>query len=102
MNLLIEQGLSMPTVEVIYATIESQMLLNLVVAEDATIEDCIKQSGLLAEYPEIDLSVMKVGIFSQVKPLSYVVKEGDRVEIYRELIADPKVVRRKKAEAAKQ
>jgi putative ubiquitin-RnfH superfamily antitoxin RatB of RatAB toxin-antitoxin module len=92
----------MPMVEVIYATIDSQQLLSLNVSEQATIEDCIIQSGLMVQFPEIDLSVMKVGVFSQVKPLDYVVNEGDRVEIYRPLIADPKVVRRQKAEAAKQ
>ena len=92
----------MPMVEVIYATIDSQQLLSLNVSEQATIEDCIIQSGLMVQFPEIDLSVMKVGVFSQVKPLDYVVNEGDRVEIYRPLIADPKVVRRQKAAAAKQ
>lgn len=92
----------MPTVEIIYATIESQELLTLSVAEQATIQDCIEQSGLLVQYPDIDLSVMKVGIFSQVKVLSHSVNEGDRIEIYRALIADPKEVRRKKAEAAQQ
>ena len=102
MILLIEQEWSMPTVEIIYATIESQELLSLSVAEHTTIQDCIEQSGLLAQFPDIDLSVMKVGIFSQVKPLSHSVNEGDRIEIYRTLIADPKEVRRKKAEAAQQ
>ncbi len=91
----------MPKVEIIYATIESQELMTLDVAEKSTIEDCIVQSGLLAQFPEIDLSVMKVGIFSQVKTLSHLVSEGNRIEIYRPLIADPKVVRRKKAEEAK-
>lgn len=91
----------MPTVEVIYATIDSQQLLTLTVSEQATIEDCINQSGLMAQFPEIDLSVMKVGVFSQVKALDYAVNEGDRIEIYRPLIADPKAVRRNKAEAAK-
>lgn len=92
----------MPTVEIIYASIESQELLTLSVTEQATIQDCIDQSGLLVQYPDIDLSVMKVGIFSQVKALSHSVNEGDRIEIYRALIADPKEVRRKKAEAAQQ
>ena len=91
----------MPTVEVIYATLEAQNLLKITVEEGATIKDCIEQSGLLVQFPEIDLSVLKVGIFSQVKPLEHPVKSGDRIEIYRSLIADPKDVRRKKAEAAK-
>ena len=90
----------MPKIEIIYATIDVQDLIELQVAESATIQECIDQSGLLNLYPEIDLKTMKVGIFSQVKSLNHIVKEGDRVEIYRPLIADPKVVRRKKAEAA--
>ncbi len=91
----------MPRVEIIYATIESQELLILEVSEQSTIQNCIEQSGLMLQYPEIDLSVFKVGVFSQVKPLSYEVTQGDRIEIYRPLIADPKVIRREKAEAAK-
>lgn len=90
----------MPKIEVIYATLESQELLSLIVEENSSIQDCIEQSGILAQYPEIDLDVLKVGVFSQVKPLSHVVREGDRIEIYRQLIADPKAARRKKAEDA--
>lgn len=90
----------MPQIELIYATKEKQQLLILQVEEGATIESCIKQSGILSEYPEIDLEINKVGIFSQVKPLTQTVREGDRIEIYRALIADPKVVRRQKAELA--
>lgn len=90
----------MPTIEVIYATLEAQELLKLKVKEGSSIQDCIEQSGITAQYPEIDLGVMKVGVFSQVKPLSHVVCEGDRIEIYRQLIADPKAARRKKAEDA--
>ncbi len=101
MILLIEQGLYMVKVEIIYATLEQQNLIDLTVKEQSSIESCIQLSGLLEKYPEIDLAVFKVGIFSQVKPLSYEVNEGDRIEIYRPLIADPKVARRNKAEAAK-
>jgi len=101
MILFVEQEMFMPTIEVIYATIDSQEILSLEVAEQATIESCIEQSGLLSKYPEIDLSVLKVGVFSQVKKLNYEVNQGDRIEIYRPLIADPKAIRRKKAEAAK-
>lgn len=91
----------MPIVEVIYATIERQNLIQIEVEEGATIEQCIKQSGVLTEHPELDLLSIKVGIFSQIKPLTEVVTDGDRVEIYRPLIADPKAVRRKRAEEAK-
>jgi len=91
----------MPKVEVIYATLEQQVLIEVVVDKSATIEACIQMSGILKSHPEIDLTQSKVGVFSQVKPLSHVVSEGDRIEIYRPLIADPKAARRKKAEAAK-
>lgn len=90
----------MLNIEIIYATLESQELMSLHVEEGASIDSCIKKSGILEKHPEIDLSVLKVGIFSQVKPLSHPVQSGDRIEIYRQLIADPKAVRRKKAEQA--
>ena len=88
----------MPKVEIIYATIEEQEIITLDIEDNANIQRCIEHSGILRRYPEIDLSTMKVGVFSQVKPLTEIVKDGDRIEIYRSLIADPKVVRRKKAE----
>lgn len=91
----------MPSVEVIYATLDQQVLIKVAVEENATIESCIQKSGVLDQHPEIDLTHFKVGIFSQVKPLAHEVKPGDRIEIYRPLIADPKAARRKKAEAAK-
>ncbi len=100
MILLIGQGLSMLKVELVYATIEAQEILQLTVKEGADIATCIEVSGITSKHPEIDLTTMKVGIFSQVKPLSHVVNEGDRIEIYRPLIADPKAVRRRKAELA--
>lgn len=91
----------MPKIEVIYATLKQQKLIKLMVDESSTIQQCIEQSGVLQQFPEIDLEETKVGIFSQVKPLDFVVSEGDRIEIYRPLMADPKAERRKKAEAAK-
>ena len=91
----------MPKIEVIYGTLKQQKLIKLMVDESSTIQQCIEQSGVLQQFPEIDLEETKVGIFSQVKPLDFVVSEGDRIEIYRPLMADPKAVRRKKAEAAK-
>lgn len=91
----------MISIEVIYATIEQQELNRLSVTPGTTIEQAIIQSGLLTKFPEIDLSRNKVGIFSQIKPLDYVLKTGDRVEIYRPLIADPKARRREQAEKNK-
>ncbi len=91
----------MLNIEVIYATPQQQKLIELVVKSGTTIEQAIEQSGIMVQYPEIDLSDNKVGIFSQVKPLDYVLKTGDRIEIYRPLIADPKAKRREKAEQNK-
>ncbi|MCX7544577.1 RnfH family protein [Marinicella gelatinilytica] len=87
----------MLNIELIYATPEQQELITLSIESGATIEQAINQSGVLIQFPDIDLSKNKVGIFSQVKPLDYVLKNGDRIEIYRPLIADPKAKRREKA-----
>lgn len=91
----------MLNIEVIYATPKQQVLIELSVKPGTTIEQAIHQSGVLTEHNDIDLAVNKVGIFSQVKPLDYVLKTGDRIEIYRPLIADPKAKRREKAEMNK-
>lgn len=89
-------------IEVAFATPEKQTLLALEVAADTEIEACIEQSGILVRHPEINLKQNKVGIWSRSRKLNEVVKAGDRIEIYRPLIADPKEVRRRRAEKAKQ
>lgn len=88
-------------VEVIYALPEQQPLLRVQLAEGATVEDAIRQSGVLDAFPEIDLAKNKVGIFSKLVKLDEALRDKDRVEIYRPLIADPKEVRRKRAEEGK-
>lgn len=88
-------------VEVIYATLESQEIIDLLVKPNTTIEQVIENSGVLTKHPEIDLKSHDVGVFSQLKSLDYIVKSGDRIEIYRPLIADPKAKRREKAEQNK-
>ncbi len=85
-------------VEVTYALPQQQRLLVVQVEEGATALQAIKCSGILDMFPDIDLSENKVGIFSKVVSLDQVLREGDRVEIYRPLLADPKEVRRRKAE----
>lgn len=84
-------------VEVAYALPDEQVLLSVNVLEGTTLEQAIRQSGVLDKYPEIDLSSNSVGIFGRVTSAEQVLEEGDRVEIYRPLIADPKVVRRERA-----
>jgi putative ubiquitin-RnfH superfamily antitoxin RatB of RatAB toxin-antitoxin module len=89
------------SVEVIYALPTQQPLLKVKLAEGATVEDAIRASGVLEAFPEIDLTQNKVGIFSKLVKLDEAVRDRDRVEIYRPLIADPKEVRRKRAEEGK-
>ncbi|MFN3545476.1 MAG: RnfH family protein [Thiobacillus sp.] len=88
-------------VEVVYALPHEQTLLQVQLAEGATVEDAIRASGVLHAHPEIDLAKNKVGIFSKLVKLDEKVRDRDRVEIYRPLIADPKEVRRKRAEEGK-
>ena len=88
-------------VEVLYAKPHEQLLLNVELRQGALVEDAIKLSGILAKYPEIDFASNKVGIFSKLTKLDVVLRDKDRIEIYRPLIADPKEVRRKRTEEGK-
>jgi hypothetical protein len=83
-------------IEVAYAVSETQCIIKLVVHEGCSIELAIDRSGILLEFPEIDLMKQKVGIFSKQKKLSDMVHEGDRIDIYRLLMIDPKEARRKR------
>lgn len=88
-------------VEVVYALPDVQTLMLVRLAEGATVEAAIRASGVLEAFPEIDLTKNKMGIFSKLVKLDEIVRDKDRVEIYRPLIADPKEVRRKRAEEGK-
>ena len=85
-------------IEVIYALPEEQEILTLDVEQGTTVEQAITLSGILEKYPQIDLSDNKVGVFGKVAKLDEVLRDKDRIEIYRPLIADPKESRRKRAE----
>ena len=87
-------------VEVVYASPNEQRLFMVEVEEGSTIHEAIQQSGMLNLFPEIDLTTQKVGVFSKPRELEDKVKAGDRIEIYRPLIIDPKEARRAKARAA--
>lgn len=87
----------MINVEVAYAGLAQQAVIVLQLAEGATAELAIQQSGLLQQYPEIDLTSHKIGIFSKIVSLQAILQEGDRVEIYRPLLIDPKQVRVQRA-----
>ena len=86
------------SVEVAYAKPDKQALLALQIKPGTTLLEAIKLSGILEQFPEIDLGQAKFGIFSKISPPDTVLREKDRVEIYRPLIADPKESRRKRAE----
>ena len=85
-------------VEVAYALPEKQYLQRVTLQEGATVEEAIRASGLLELRTDIDLTKNKVGIYSHPAKLSDIVHDGDRVEIYRPLFADPKELRRQRAE----
>jgi putative ubiquitin-RnfH superfamily antitoxin RatB of RatAB toxin-antitoxin module len=88
-------------VEVAYALPEQQLLLKISVPEGTTAEEAVRASGILEKHPEIDLAQNKIGIFGKLTKLDAVLRENDRVEIYRPLIADPKGVRRQRAAEGK-
>lgn len=88
-------------VEVVYALPHEQKVFELAVSADLTVQEIIEQSGVLANYPEIDLAENKVGVFSRNVKLDSTVRDKDRIEIYRPLLADPKEIRRKRAEQTK-
>lgn len=87
-------------VEVAYAIPLRQEVIEIPVHPGTTIEQAIRASGMLERFPEIDLSQHRVGIFGEVARLHDPVHDGDRIEIYRPLSADPKEARRRRAKAA--
>lgn len=88
-------------VEVAYALRDKQTIVPLQVEEGTVVSDAVTLSGILKMFPEIDLTANKLGIFGKLAKNTQVLKAGDRVEIYRPLIADPKEVRKRKAAEAK-
>lgn len=87
-------------VEVYYAGLEKHFKAVVELSVDSSMQDAIDKSGILHEYPEIDLDVNRVGVFSEFRTLQDKVYEGDRVEIYRPLKADPKESRRNRARSS--
>lgn len=95
-------------VEVAYALPEKQKIIELLVEPGTTALMAVQQSKITDFFPELDIENAKMGIFGQalgtkgLKPAKdHILQAGDRVEIYRPLISDPKEVRRKRAEKAK-
>ena len=83
-------------VGVCYAEVDRQLRMRLEVPDSSTVEEAINLSGVLKLYPEINLSNQKVGIFGKIAALDTPVKEGDRVEIYRQITVDPLTVQRRR------
>lgn len=84
-------------IEVAYAQPEEQVIVSIKVPQGTTLEQAVNLSGLLARFPEINCSELKLGIFGTACKPEQAVKQGDRVEIYRPLIHDPKEARRQRA-----
>ncbi len=88
-------------VEVAYAGQDDQALLTVSGPTGMTVQEAIDRSGVLTRFPEIDLGLNKVGVYGKLARLDQGLAEGDRVEIYRPLIADPNEQRKKRAAAGK-
>lgn len=84
-------------VYVCYATPEREWLRPMQVPPGTTIGEAIERSGVLQDFPEINLTTQPVGVYAKKKTLDTVLRERDRIEIYRPLVADPKDSRRKRA-----
>lgn len=89
-------------VEVVYALPQQQTVLSISVLAGTNVQQVIEQSGILQQYPEIDLASNMVGVFGRQVKLESCLLDGDRIEIYRALLADPKDIRRRRAEQAKE
>lgn len=82
-------------VGIAYATPAKQVWMIVEVEDGATVKDAIDKSGILSQFPEINLETQKVGVFGKVVALDAALEDGVRVEIYRPITADPKTVRRR-------
>lgn len=89
------------TVEVAYATPARQQIVVLSVPEGTTALAAVLQSQIALAFPEIDTAQLQLGIFGKAVTPQHLLRDHDRVEIYRPLLADPKTVRRQRAEAGK-
>jgi putative ubiquitin-RnfH superfamily antitoxin RatB of RatAB toxin-antitoxin module len=88
-------------VEVAYALPGEQLIIPITMPLEVNAEAAIRASGILNKFPEIDLNVNQIGIFGKLSKLDAPLRNLDRVEIYRPLIADPKEVRKQRAEEGK-
>ena len=91
----------MINIEVVYALPNEQILLKRSIPSGSTVAEAIQASGVLDKHPEIDVDKNKLGVFGKLTKADAVLRDKDRIEIYRPLIADPKEVRRKRAAEGK-
>ena len=84
-------------IEVAYATPAKQMIIECRIAPGTAPREAVRHSGIDRHFPEIDLHNCHLGVFGKAVPEDYELQDGDRIEIYRPLIADPKEVRRQRA-----
>jgi putative ubiquitin-RnfH superfamily antitoxin RatB of RatAB toxin-antitoxin module len=91
----------MISVQVAVATPRTQVIMDLALNEGASIADAILTSGICSRFPEIDPDTLQAGVWGKARSPDYLLREGDRVEIYRILKADPKDARRSRASARK-
>ena len=94
---------SMITVEVAYALPDRQAIVEVAVPEGTSLREAVKRSSIHEHFPEVDMDSADLGIFGKLErnPEQRVVRSGERIEIYRELLVDPKESRRRRAEKAK-
>ena len=85
-------------IQLCYALPEQAVVIDLDIEFGYTLEQAIAKSGLLTQFPEIDLTQNKIGIYGKLKPLDTIARDGDRIEIYRPLRADPMESRRRRAQ----
>ena len=88
-------------IEVAYALPQKQIIIPIKIKAGVTAEEAIKASGIIKKFPEIDLKINQIGIFGKLTQLDHVMRERDRIEIYRPLIADPKEISRQRAAEGK-
>jgi putative ubiquitin-RnfH superfamily antitoxin RatB of RatAB toxin-antitoxin module len=84
-------------VEVVYALPGAQDAVSLEIAPGSTLRDAVQASGLIARHPEIDLDRQKIGVYGKVKAADAPAAQGDRIEVYRALLVEPKEARRRRA-----
>ncbi|MGH8657293.1 MAG: RnfH family protein [Gammaproteobacteria bacterium] len=87
------------SVQLAYARADTSALITVRISRGASIAEAIERSGFLERFPEIDLAINRVGVFGRLTTLTACARAGDRIEIYRPLLADPKEMRRRRTKS---